>query len=144
MSFWSIHQSPRFSSLTIPVCWPLWFKRFLLNAANEHVIDKQFAQEINKSLAELGLPDQKNFFTHWMYSPQKVIGAFPEWFAKPAIDWPPSATLTDFIALDTEEELSLELHRFLTSGVLLWFLQPDRPCNMQKRFLKQLLRWSRD
>jgi rhamnosyltransferase subunit B len=116
MSIWSIHQPPRFSGLAIPGFLPLWLKSYILNAANKHVIDKQFAPGINKFLSELGIPAQKNFFTHWLYSPQKVIVAFPEWFAKPAVDWPSHTTLTGFISLDNKEELSPEMQHFLASG----------------------------
>lgn len=116
MSFWSIHQPPRFSGLALPEYLPYGLKSYILNAANEHVIDKQFAPEINKFLDELGLPPQKNFFTEWMYSPQMVIGAFPEWFASPAPDWPPSSFLCGFIVPPNLTDLSSDLETFLNSG----------------------------
>lgn len=117
LSFWSIHKPPVFSGLYVNEKWPYKIKSFILNSANKHYIDKQYQPGINKFLSELSLPPQSEFFSKWLYSPQLVLGAFPEWFAGIAPDWPPNSHLTGFISLRNNSELSDDILEFLNSGI---------------------------
>lgn len=115
-SFWSIQKPPFFSGLSIPGSLPFEIKKYILENANKYYIDKVFGPEINTFREELGLPQEKNFFTKWMYSPQKVIGAFPDWFAEPADDWPQNTTLAGFVSSESNSALPPKVESFLKSG----------------------------
>ncbi len=115
VSFWSIEKPPHFSGMAIPATYPHWLKKFLLSTAEALIINRYF-QPVNRLLKDLGLPKQKNIFSRWLYSPQKVIGLFPEWFAQPASDWPNNTVLTGFIGEEEMPELSAEVKFFLAEG----------------------------
>src|SRR5205085_1334010 len=65
-----------------------------------------------------GLPAVTRVFDGWAFSPDLVIGLFPEWFAPPPRDWPTQLKLTGFPLCDRGDnaELSSELTRFLAGG----------------------------
>src|SRR5262249_51564197 len=57
-------------------------------------------------------------YMKWMFSPQLILGLFPDWYAKPKNDWPPNVHLAGFPnheAADTDD-LDPEAERFLESG----------------------------
>ncbi|MBT3881448.1 MAG: hypothetical protein HON76_14785 [Candidatus Scalindua sp.] len=62
-------------------------------------------------------PDQGSLY-HWMYSPDKVIGLFPDWFENYKSKWPSHIKLTHFQFVDEKKEDSLpaELKEFITTG----------------------------
>jgi UDP:flavonoid glycosyltransferase YjiC (YdhE family) len=115
-TLWSYIKPPVFPGFRVPEYLPLSFKKKLLVAVEEKYIDKKFGPEINQFLSELHLPHARNFFSKWLYSPQMVIGAFPEWFAQPQADWPENTHLTGFIALDEPMELPADVKAFLENG----------------------------
>jgi UDP:flavonoid glycosyltransferase YjiC (YdhE family) len=68
--------------------------------ADRFLIDPLLAPEINSFRAGLGLAPVRRIFERWAYSPRRVIGLFPEWFAPPQEDWPPHVRLTSFPLYD--------------------------------------------
>jgi UDP:flavonoid glycosyltransferase YjiC (YdhE family) len=54
----------------------------------------------------------------WWNSPDRVIGLFPDWFARPQPDWPPQTRLTNFPLYDEKglDPIPGELARFLDAG----------------------------
>jgi rhamnosyltransferase subunit B len=56
--------------------------------------------------------------SHWLHSPQRVICAFPDWFAAPQPDWPPNTVCTGFPRMPAapDEALDADLRRFLDAG----------------------------
>jgi rhamnosyltransferase subunit B len=68
---------------------------------------------------ELGLgPPVKHVLRGYWYSPQRIVGLFPDWFAPPAPDWPAQTLLTRFPLLDAVETTPLPplLQDFLEAG----------------------------
>lgn len=115
-SFWSYAHPPVYPGLNFLERLSPSLKRSMLQFVNKRYIDKKFASGLNPFLKELGLKSQDNFFFNWLYSPQLVIGAFPEWYARPATDWPVNTRLTGFIALEEAGELPVKVAEFLRNG----------------------------
>lgn len=65
-------------------------------------------KKVNGFRKTLDLKPAKNIFMKWCYSPTNVIGAFPEWFAAPAKDWPPNTELCGFIQYNEHPEVWIE------------------------------------
>ena len=67
---------------------------------------------------ELGLPPVGRPFRGWIHSPQRVIGLFPDWFARRQPDWPEPLRLTGFALYDESDQAGLPraLCRFLDEG----------------------------
>ncbi len=80
------------------------------NSVLDSVLNK-LCQKINVC------PDQGSLY-HWMYSPDKVIGLFPDWFEIYKSNWPPHIKLTHFLFIDESKEdgLPAELKEYLTAG----------------------------
>jgi len=97
--------------------WSLRARRWLRNAVNAR-IDSLAAPGINQFRAELGLPPVRNIFGEWVFSPQLILGLFPEWWTAPQPDWPPNVHLTGFPIFDggDEEKLAPEVEEFLRAG----------------------------
>jgi UDP:flavonoid glycosyltransferase YjiC (YdhE family) len=97
---------------------PAGWNRLIFAAADVLGIDPALGVPVNKLRASVGLGPVKRIFDGWIHSPDRVIGLFPEWFAKPASDWPAQAVLTGFPLYDESNVLPMdyELERFLDSG----------------------------
>jgi UDP:flavonoid glycosyltransferase YjiC (YdhE family) len=82
------------------------------------VIDPLIVPKLNAFRQELRLPPVTRVFRHWLHSPQRVIGLFPDWFAPPQPDWPPALRLTGFPQYDEsdQQQLSPSLLEFLDRG----------------------------
>jgi rhamnosyltransferase subunit B len=115
-SFWSYVHPPVYKGFKLSDKTPPLLKRHILEMVNKFYIDPKFASGIDPFLRELGLPVQKKYFSEWLYSPQLVMGVFPEWFARPAEDWPSGTKLTGFIALEEQNDLPSEIQGFLNNG----------------------------
>jgi rhamnosyltransferase subunit B len=118
MMFMSTYDPPLFSIEP----YPRWIPRWLYSlgfALGFAVFDRDLCPQLNKLRNEIGLPPQRQVL-RWMMSPQKIIGLFPEWFAKVRPDWPPQAELTGF-PLHVEDDmrdspLPEGFEEFLASG----------------------------
>ncbi len=118
LDFWSVIEPPKFPGLIRGRWVPRWFIRQQYWVVSSVILDRLVAPRINKLRAELGLPSVKGIMRDWWNSPQRVIGLFPEWFAKPQADWPPQTRLAGFPLYDERgvTALSPELERFLSAG----------------------------
>jgi rhamnosyltransferase subunit B len=113
-AFRSVHEFP-----LLPVRLHPLLIRGLFSLIDALLLDKLFAPNINRFRQRLNLPAINKIFGGWMHSPQKNLGLFPEWFAKPQPDWPPQTQLTSFVYYDKQngnEELPKELETFLSAG----------------------------
>jgi len=97
---------------------PRWLKRFAYWSADRFLLDPILDESVGALRRELGLPRVQRYVQRWNFSPQRVIGLFPDWFGPMQTDWPPQTVLTGFPLWD-ESELgsgSDELNEFLAGG----------------------------
>jgi len=102
----TVHLSPIFlPSATLPpvlpgigdLSWlPVWALRALQSAAESVLVDRRIAPRLNRLRAELGMAPVRRVLSHWMHSPDLVIGAWPDWFAPPQPDWPAQTRTSGF------------------------------------------------
>ena len=112
----SVFRSPRISGLWMPKGLPRFMKRILYRALDRK-LDALMTPELNRYRAELGLPHVRRIFDEWGFSPDRLIGLFPAWFAAPQPDWPRQLRLTGFPLFDGGEEmLPPSVERFLAGG----------------------------
>jgi UDP:flavonoid glycosyltransferase YjiC (YdhE family) len=118
IAFRSLYEQP---GITVPgALKPLLppLRRAWLRVLDRRLLDPHLAPALNGFRAELGLPPVTRVFDGWAFSPDLIIGLFPDWFAPPPRDWPPQLKLTGFPLCDRGDsaELSSELTRFLADG----------------------------
>ena len=63
-------------------------------------------RELNPLRASLGMKPMRRMF-HWWWSPELIIGMFPEWFGQPQRDWPPQLKLAGFPLKESSSNLPL-------------------------------------
>ena len=73
---------------------------------------------INKMRKKLDLPKVRSIIRHWIHSPDKVIGLFPDWFAEPQPDWPKNIEVTNFVLFDEADKnpMTPALENFIAEG----------------------------
>ena len=113
----SLHAPPVMpAGLTLPRGTPR-----LLGAMYFRLIDgigdALVGRAINRVRAHLGLGHMRRIF-RWWFSPQLVIGLFPEWYGPPQADWPPQIRLAGFPMSDGRADIGLpaSLEQFLDAG----------------------------
>jgi rhamnosyltransferase subunit B len=113
----SFHESPQMFRMLMQPWLPRWFRRFQYWMADK-VVDYLIAGTINGLRKDLGLAPVRRVMHQWYFSPQLVIGMFPEWFAPPQPDWPPNTKLTGFPLWDESATtpLSPAVSDFLGAG----------------------------
>ena len=113
----SIVEPPVFPTLTVPKWWPHWLRRAMYYYGERHILDPVLAPSVNGLRQELGLKPIKRIFGAWRHSPERLLMAFPAWFAHPP-DWPATAIHTGFPHFDQSrgEALSPSLEAFLNAG----------------------------
>lgn len=97
---------------------PLAFRHWMMNTIDSFWLDGACKNDLNEIRAGNGLPPVKSVMKNWMHSPDQVVCAFPEWYAKPQPDWPANTVMTGFPVYDRPEDqaLSAELEQFLENG----------------------------
>ena len=72
---------------------------------------------LNRLRASLGLRPIRRMF-RWWFSPQRVLGFFPDWYGRPAADWPAEMRLTGFPNYDGRPAVDLpaEVQEFCSAG----------------------------
>ena len=113
--FHSAYQAPRMPGLPLPDWLPVNFKQGVWKLLDHLVMDPILKPKLNRFRRELGLPPVSRIFHHWLHSPDLVLSLFPEWFATPQPDWPPSTVLTGFPLYDQvgESILPTTIQNFL-------------------------------
>jgi UDP:flavonoid glycosyltransferase YjiC (YdhE family) len=97
--FRSLVQTSNLDTLPLNDRLPAW-NRFLYWLSDVAVVDRLLGSEVNAFRAELGLPPVRRFFNGWWFSPERIVGLFPDWFAPPPPDWPAQLRLTSFPLYD--------------------------------------------
>ncbi len=96
---------------------PRWLKRLMYRAGERWIVDRVVLPSLNQWRQELGL-DPVRRTTQWWNSPDGVACFFPDWFARPQVDWPGNLIQTGFPLWDEPSDtgLSNELEAFLAKG----------------------------
>jgi rhamnosyltransferase subunit B len=102
---------------------PIWGRK-LLRSAMMWRLASLAAPDGNRLRVELGLEPlrrvvgRENQYMEWMFSPQLILGLFPEWYASHKSDWPPNVHLTGFPSPEAGDavELDPEAEAFLQAG----------------------------
>lgn len=97
----SLISPPRIKWLPIRPGRPIWWNRFWFRYVDLFVVDRIIRHRLNAFRASLKLP-KVGRVADWWCSPDGIVGLFPEWYAPPALDWPPRTVLTDFPRFDRE------------------------------------------
>jgi UDP:flavonoid glycosyltransferase YjiC (YdhE family) len=105
-------------NVRISAAQPMWFKRAFFRVADWVLMDRVLKRPLNEFRATLALPAVDRVMHRWIHSPQLVIGFFPDWFARPQDDWPPSVHLVGFPLWDsgTSAALPSDAEAFLQHG----------------------------
>ena len=116
--FRSSIEPPKIRGLWMPGWLPIWIKRRIWDGGDRFVLDKLLAPKINAFRAELDLPPVHGILKDFWNSPDRILGLFPSWFAKPQPDWPPQTCVTGFPRYDEAgaREPDPELEKFLDEG----------------------------
>jgi len=118
LAFRSFHHTPKMAKMLTARWVPRSLRRFQFWLADRLVIDRYLTPTLNELRQEQGLPPVKNILGEWCFSPQLVLGLFPEWFAPTQPDWPRQVALTGFPLWDQPiaEGLPSEVDQFLRGG----------------------------
>lgn len=100
---------------------PVWALRAVQSGAERLLVDRWVAPRLNRLRAELCMAPVQRVLSHWMHSPDLVIGAWPDWFAPPQPDWPAQARTGGFPLFhesghDMAGGPDLSLETFLAAG----------------------------
>jgi rhamnosyltransferase subunit B len=76
------------------------------------------APGLDEVRARLGLAPARQIMGQWLHSPERVICAWPDWFAPPQADWPPQAVTAGFVRWPAPPGHGLDaaLQAFLAAG----------------------------
>lgn len=92
----SLVDSPAVGSLSMPRWMPRALRPWICRTLERAVFDPVTTPGLNAFRAQIGLPPVRHVLTHWMHSPDAVLGFFPAWFATPQPDWPAATQVLDF------------------------------------------------
>ncbi|MDC8757087.1 glycosyltransferase [Janthinobacterium fluminis] len=97
---------------------PSWAVRAIMKLIEKHILDPLLRADLDPLRASLGLAPVRRVMGQWLHSPQRVICAFPDWFAAPQADWPPNTLCATFPRLPAapDESLGAALQAFLAGG----------------------------
>jgi rhamnosyltransferase subunit B len=98
--------------------WPPALVRALQAGVERFALDRVVTPGLNALRRDLGLPPVRRVMSHWANAPQRVIGAWPEWFAPRQPDWPAQAVTSGFARWTAAASAPLEpaLRAFLDAG----------------------------
>jgi rhamnosyltransferase subunit B len=123
-----------------------WFSRLpyparklMFRGAEQFVIDPIFRRVLRDLIRDLDLPRPHRILSHWCYSPQRILGLFPDWFCPKPDDWPGQLALTGFPLFNprtAESELSPGLCRFLETGAPPVVFTPGTETRNARTFLE--------
>jgi rhamnosyltransferase subunit B len=105
-------------TVRISASQPLWFKRTFFRLADWLLMDRALKPPLNEFRASIDLAPIDRVMHRWIHSPQLVIGFFPDWFASPQPDWPPSTHLVGFPLWDSggAGDMPPDAETFLRAG----------------------------
>ena len=112
----SVTAPPVMPGFTLPRRAPRWIGSQywrLVDLAGGRIVGRH----LNKVRVTLGLEPVTRFF-RWWYSPDLIIGMFPDCYGPPQGDWPPQVKLAGFPMYDGRPggDLPPEIRRFCVAG----------------------------
>lgn len=98
--------------------WPVGLVRAVQATVERGFIDRVVAPGLDAVRRQLGLAPVRRVLSRWVHAPQRVIAAWPDWFAPAQADWPPQAVTTGFVRWPSAPGATLPdaLSRFLADG----------------------------
>ncbi len=98
----------------LPACW----NRFWYWLGDVAFLDRVLSPATSRFRESLQLPCDRGSPADWWFSPDRVLGLFPDWFAPPQRDWPEQVRLTGFPGDggSSGEGLGDALKTFIDSG----------------------------
>ncbi|MET3130765.1 rhamnosyltransferase subunit B [Oxalobacteraceae bacterium GrIS 1.11] len=116
--FFSAQDPATRGGLTWLGALPAWAVRRILSLIESQLLDPMICADLDALRATLALAPVRQVFSRWLHSPQRVICAFPAWFAAPQSDWPANTVCTAFprLAARPGETLGAHLLRFIDAG----------------------------
>ncbi len=67
------------------------------------LVDYWIAKAFNELRREIGLAAARRIFSRWVMAGDRVIGLWPDWFARPQTGWPSHLVLTGFPVYDRSD-----------------------------------------
>ena len=99
----------------------MWMKRSWWRLI-DFLIDRVVAPKLNEVRVQRGLDPVRKVSDEWcIYSPDRTLGLFPDWFGPPQADWKHPVSLTGFPLYDESEQ------RPIDSDLQLWLSGGDPP-----------------
>lgn len=118
MMFRTMHESPQMGKLLLGPWVPRWLKRLQLWFADQ-LVDRILGPPLNELRRGQGLTaPARGIFRDWWFSPDLILGLFPEWFGRTQPDWPRQLRLVGFPLWDQPDQSGLptEVSEFLRAG----------------------------
>lgn len=84
----SVMASPVVPPLLLQAWMPQWLKRLQYWAADRWGVDRVIGPILGPLRRQMALEPRARFLQEWCFSPELVVGCFPEWFAPVQRDWP--------------------------------------------------------
>jgi UDP:flavonoid glycosyltransferase YjiC (YdhE family) len=92
------------------------FRKRLFGEAFVRISDVQCAAPLNRYRLAMGLPERRRYFEDYLFSPDLVVGLFPDWFAPRQADWPKNTVLTSFpLLVRPHQSPSAAFRRFVAA-----------------------------
>lgn len=90
----------------------------MLDRVIDVLIDRALARPLNEFRATLGLSKISRVMNRWWFSPQTILGLYPDWFSPVPSEWKAQMILTGFPYYDamTDRSNISEVRAFLDAG----------------------------
>lgn len=115
----SLRDPPFYKSLRGVLGLPYGLRRPAFAAVEYALIDPLCRGLLREAARALDRTLPRRMYSRWLFSPQRIVGLFPEWFCKRPPDWPTHVALTGFPlyrGTDAARELPESLQGFLDAG----------------------------
>ncbi len=118
MGFWSVHQPPKLGRSPLSADWvPAWLQDLQRRAIIRLFLDPLLVGPTNNLRLQFALKPVRSV-TEMMFSPQRIVALFPDWFAPAQPDWPSPVVHAGFPLWDEGAQMALTatLEEFLDGG----------------------------
>ncbi len=117
-SIWSYENPPLLASYAWAQYLPAILRRALTTAAERFYLEPMLQPETNRFRSELGLPPVDHVSTRWLYSPDRIIALYPDWFGPALVHPPPQLIMPGFVSHENpgEAEVPSGCAAFLSAG----------------------------